>query len=419
MAEVDYGLDADLKAKRDAKYDHDLEKEVTVWVEEVTGDKKGDQDFGDWLKSGVVLCNLVNSIKPGTIGKINTSSMPFKQMENITFFMNAARNLGVPESSMFGTPDLYEGKNLGSVCHSLYALGGTVQVAVPEFTGPQLGVAINVESKDKKRDGHLLTDQSQGFSTKLEVERPTDGTIIRGQAAIPPQLAAGDSSGSTPSPAPERVGAVSAGASPKLAAEKAATSSTTATSHSPAKVAEAPAPAKTTEGDDCTYGLDAELKAKQDAKYDVSLEMEVTEWIEAVTGEKRGGQDLHAWLKNGVVLCNLANKVKPGSVHKINTSSLAFKQMENITFFMKAARDMGVPESAMFGTPDLYEEKNMGSVVNCIYTYGGAIQAALPSFMPKLGIALNVDSHDKKRSNGFLTDQSAGLSTAIEVQRPH
>merc|ERR1712167_553863 len=49
-------------------------------------------------------------------------------------------------------------------------------------------------------------------------------------------------------------------------------------------------------------GLDAELQAKQDAKYDVGLEMQVTGWIESITTEKRGDNSFHEWLKDGQVL---------------------------------------------------------------------------------------------------------------------
>lgn len=53
-----------------------------------------------------------------------------------------------------------------------------------------------------------------------------------------------------------------------------------------------------------SYGLDAELKAKQDAKYDPNLEREVLDWIKALTGVSiTPGDDVHEQLKSGVVLC--------------------------------------------------------------------------------------------------------------------
>ena len=38
-------------------------------------------------------------------------------------------------------------------------------------------------------------------------------------------------------------------------------------------------------------------------------------------------------LKNGVVLCQLMNKISPGSVKKFKTSGPAFLLMENISAF--------------------------------------------------------------------------------------
>jgi len=170
-----YGIDKDLKAKQNAKYDPELEREVTEWIEAVANQKKEDKSFAEWLKDGQVLCALVNAIKPGIVKKVNTSAMPFKQMENITYFMNAARELGVPESSMFGTPDLYEEKNIGSVVTCLFQLGGAIQVSTPEFKGPKFGLALNhADGKDKKRGSGLLTDMSSGFQTTMDVARPTD-----------------------------------------------------------------------------------------------------------------------------------------------------------------------------------------------------------------------------------------------------
>jgi len=153
--------------------------QVTGWIESITTEKRGDNSFHEWLKDGQVLCKLANSIKPGAIKKINASSLAFKQMENITFFMNFARDTGVPESSMFSTPDLYEEKNMGSVVSALMAFGGAVQVACPNFKGPKLGVALTSSVEDAKRAGGLLTDQSAGYSGKQEVERPKDGRNVR------------------------------------------------------------------------------------------------------------------------------------------------------------------------------------------------------------------------------------------------
>ena len=152
MSELFYGIDEELKQKQEASCDKFLEKRVVDWIEQITGSTKGDQEVAEWLHDGKVLCELVNKIQPSTVKKINDSSLPFKQMENITYFMNAARAIGVPEMSMFATPDLYEAKNMGSVINCINNHGGFVQSAVPEFDGLKLGDEVKAEVEGVWRD---------------------------------------------------------------------------------------------------------------------------------------------------------------------------------------------------------------------------------------------------------------------------
>merc|ERR1712014_314703 len=91
----EFGLDRELKEKMDSKYDHRVEKEVVAWMEAILGETKGDEPVPAWLKDGVRLCNLINTIKPGTVKKVHKSKIAAFQHENITFFVNAARELGV------------------------------------------------------------------------------------------------------------------------------------------------------------------------------------------------------------------------------------------------------------------------------------------------------------------------------------
>lgn len=70
-----------------SKYSDELAQECLEWIREITGEPinvSGDMDnFYETLKDGVLLCKLVNTIKPATIKKINESKMAFKCMENI------------------------------------------------------------------------------------------------------------------------------------------------------------------------------------------------------------------------------------------------------------------------------------------------------------------------------------------------
>ena len=45
---------------------------------------------------------------------------------------------------------------------------------------------------------------------------------------------------------------------------------------------------------------------------------------------------------------------------------MAFRQMENIGFFLEAAASFGVASTSLFQTVDLYEANNMGQVNVCI-----------------------------------------------------
>lgn len=53
-------------------------------------------------------------------------------------------------------------------------------------------------------------------------------------------------------------------------------------------------------------------------------------WVEAVLGEKLPPGNFEDVFRDGVILCNLINKLQPNSVKKIQTSGGSFKLMENI-----------------------------------------------------------------------------------------
>lgn len=142
---------------------------VTWWVEELSGESRGSQLFGDWLKDGTVLCKAMNAIKPGIIKQVNNSGMPFKQMENVTAVIHACRELGVLEKDVFSTVDLYEAKNLKSVQRCMFSLSGALRTSVPDFHGPCIGVHQRASVKDTKRASVTVT-QDSGFRRDIDAE---------------------------------------------------------------------------------------------------------------------------------------------------------------------------------------------------------------------------------------------------------
>jgi hypothetical protein len=414
MATPNYGIDAELAAKMAGKFDPKLAGEVIQWIETIIGSKKGDQSIGDWLKDGKVLCELANKIQPGSVKKVNSSAMPFKMMENITYFTDFARSVGVPENTMFATVDLYEEKNIVSVINCLYVFGGIVQVEVPSFTGPKLGIAQAGTASTYKKEKTTAMFGAQ----PIDVARPKDERGVNhmvnvkgpGQGSSPVPSPRGGGGGGGGYTAPTR-GSVSGGNTLEVPGAAGATG--TSPRDRGASTGGYAAPK-----DDATYGLSAELAAAQAAKLGdpefLALEAEVVRWVETVTGESKGGQSTQEWLKNGHTLCNLCNKVQPGSA-KINKMNFAQMQRENISTFVNFARATGVPEYSAFSPDDLYEDKNMLSVVNCIYAFGGEVQKKYPSFTPKLGIAAVATNDSKRTSVGAVaTDMHSGFRNTME-----
>lgn len=127
------------------------------------------------------------------------------------------------------------------------------------------------------------------------------------------------------------------------------------------------------------YGLSKELAAKSSAKFSPEKAQECLQWVQQVTG---GALDLQATsqdgfggqLKDGKALCNLINKLAPGSVKKVNTMNAPFKQRENIEMYLNACSNYGMTEGDLFQVNDLYEQKNIYMVVDNLRSLGGLAQ---------------------------------------------
>jgi hypothetical protein len=114
------------------------------------------------------------------------------------------------------------------------------------------------------------------------------------------------------------------------------------------------------------FGLDKELADKRALAYDHQAEAEVRSWIQDVIGEQLEPGSFHAALRDGIALVKLANRVCNSNL-KATASKMPFKHMENINNFLVAIEKLGVPKHDSFQTVDLYEEKNMGQVVQTIF----------------------------------------------------
>ncbi|EAW52761.1 transgelin 2, isoform CRA_c [Homo sapiens] len=122
-----YGLSREVQQKIEKQYDADLEQILIQWIttqcrKDVGRPQPGRENFQNWLKDGTVLCELINALYPegqAPVKKIQASTMAFKQMEQISQFLQAAERYGINTTDIFQTVDLWEGgtgRGAGS-CH--------------------------------------------------------------------------------------------------------------------------------------------------------------------------------------------------------------------------------------------------------------------------------------------------------------
>jgi transgelin len=120
-------LERQVRAKLAGKRNAEQEAEAQSWIEEVLGAKfPPGEKYEDALKDGIILCKVMNKLKPGSVPKINTSGASFKMMENINMFQKACREYGVADLDVFQTVDLWEQKDISQVTMTLFALGREV-----------------------------------------------------------------------------------------------------------------------------------------------------------------------------------------------------------------------------------------------------------------------------------------------------
>lgn len=172
--------------------DAHVEREAREWIEAMTGIPFSGISFADSLKDGVILCKLANKIRPGSVPKINEpATMPFKKMENIANYLKAVRAVGMKEFEMFGTPDLYDEKNVDQVIISIHALGRTLQTIMPDAPFPKLGIKVvekneRTFTEEQLREARAAVSVLSLGSSKLAAKAAMD--VLTGRPALVDEL---------------------------------------------------------------------------------------------------------------------------------------------------------------------------------------------------------------------------------------
>ncbi|KAK7161638.1 hypothetical protein R3I94_004346 [Phoxinus phoxinus] len=176
-------------------------QEAQRWLEEVTNKRFGSKTFRVALEDGVLLCDLINKLKPGIIKRLNRLSTPIAGLDNVNVFLKACEKLGLNEAQLFHPGDLQDvstrvtvrreetSRRLKNVLITIYWLGRKAQ-SDPFYTGPQLnlkalegllGIALSKaleESRSSVRDsGYVegwLSDREDLLSLKQSGYRRED-----------------------------------------------------------------------------------------------------------------------------------------------------------------------------------------------------------------------------------------------------
>ncbi|XP_047672108.1 LIM and calponin homology domains-containing protein 1a isoform X6 [Tachysurus fulvidraco] len=124
-------------------------QEAQKWIEAVTGRTFGEKDFRSSLENGILLCELLSSIKPGLVKKINRLPTPIAGLDNLTMFLRGCEELGLKGSQLFDPGDLQDmsiranltgsdcSRKLKNVLITIYWLGKTANCCT-SYSGPTL-----------------------------------------------------------------------------------------------------------------------------------------------------------------------------------------------------------------------------------------------------------------------------------------
>ncbi|XP_038164012.1 LIM and calponin homology domains-containing protein 1-like isoform X5 [Cyprinodon tularosa] len=123
--------------------------EAQKWIEAATGRCFGEKDFRGGLENGILLCELLSSIRPGLVKKINRLQTPIAGLDNLSVFLRGCEELGLKGSQLFDPGDLQDtstrpaakgsdgSRRLKNVLITIYWLGRAAN-SCTSYNGPTL-----------------------------------------------------------------------------------------------------------------------------------------------------------------------------------------------------------------------------------------------------------------------------------------
>eukprot|EP00339_Tiarina_fusa_P001689 CAMPEP_0116999016 /NCGR_PEP_ID=MMETSP0472-20121206/1886_1 /TAXON_ID=693140 ORGANISM="Tiarina fusus, Strain LIS" /NCGR_SAMPLE_ID=MMETSP0472 /ASSEMBLY_ACC=CAM_ASM_000603 /LENGTH=550 /DNA_ID=CAMNT_0004698343 /DNA_START=38 /DNA_END=1686 /DNA_ORIENTATION=+ len=356
-------LNASLAEKMAGKFDTNLERNLMQWISATLEDPElagNSEPLQEILKDGTVLCRLMNKFIPGVIKRVNVSKLPFKQMENISNYVNICEKIGLSESERFQTLDLFEAKDIVCVMNHLR----TVKILVEKNKGDLSGLLK--AQPDQKSVGNVPSPVSQKiFQSKAST------SSLSPQITPKKRWSVGGSKGSI---------------------------------------------APTTSDSPSVSSLHDDISTKEEFKYSPELEDGAKKWIRLLLDDPSlfTKDSLANTLKSGVILCKCINTIQPGTIPKINTSSFNYSQMENIGNYLKACITLGLPKTDLFDTPDLWDKKNMNLVINNIHILAKHVENKLEGYT---GPKIDDSSQVRTLYSSALSEKQLSTIMGEDVER--
>ncbi|XP_051513890.1 LIM and calponin homology domains-containing protein 1-like isoform X2 [Myxocyprinus asiaticus] len=162
-------------------------REAQRWIEAVTGRSFGDKDFRGGLDNGILLCELLSSIKPGLVKKINRLPTAVAALDNVSLFRKGCEELGLKGSQLFDPGDLQDtatctnkgpdsNKKIKNVLITIYWLGRAANSSAT-YNGPTLdlhefeGLLSQMRKEAEEWDSPKRSIRDSGYIDSWESER--------------------------------------------------------------------------------------------------------------------------------------------------------------------------------------------------------------------------------------------------------
>jgi len=169
-----------LTASRKEEELNDIEQktaEVTKWIEDQLKEKLP-KSLRESLLDGVVLCKLINALKPNALKRYHKKPrMLMMKMENIAFFLTAsASRFSLPQSVLFAPTDIHDDSDPASMRKVLNVL----YLIKEESSGGNSAAqaAMRLEEEERKREEAIKAEIEQDRADGFVVEDPKKPTAV-------------------------------------------------------------------------------------------------------------------------------------------------------------------------------------------------------------------------------------------------